>query len=49
MLGVIVLCIGFSWAWLKAFPIGPLEWILRLPARAIAAMSTTPARSDRAG
>ena len=42
MLGVIALCLGFSWAWLKVFDIGPLEWVLRLPARA---MTATTARS----
>ncbi len=33
MLGVIALCVGVSWAWLRVFPIGPLEWVLRLPGR----------------
>ncbi len=36
MLGVIALCVGVSWAWLRAFPIGPLEWVLRLPGRVLA-------------
>lgn len=31
MLAVIALCVGVSWVWLKAFPLGPLEWVLRLP------------------
>ena len=44
MLGVIALCLGFCWAWLKVFDIGPLEWLLRLPARA---MTATTARSKR--
>lgn len=37
MFGVIALCLAFSWAWLKVFRIGPLEWVLRLPSRAISA------------
>ena len=37
MVGVITLCLGFCWAWLKVFDIGPLEWVLRLPARAMSA------------
>jgi uncharacterized membrane protein YeiB len=37
MLGVIALCLAFSWAWLKVFRLGPLEWVLRLPARAMSA------------
>ena len=40
MLGVIALCLGFSWAWLKVFDIGPLEWVLRLPARALTATTS---------
>lgn len=35
MVGVIALCLGFCWAWLKFFDIGPLEWVLRLPTRAM--------------
>lgn len=35
MLGVIALCVGLSWAWLRVFPIGPLEWVLRLPGRVL--------------
>ena len=46
LLGVIALCVGFSWAWLKVFDIGPLEWILRLPARAIASKADPPAHTD---
>lgn len=37
MLGVITLCLGFCWSWLKVFDIGPVEWVLRLPARAMSA------------
>ena len=44
MLAVIALCLGFSWGWLKVFDIGPLEWVLRLPARA---MTATTTRSKR--
>lgn len=35
MVGVIALCLTFSWAWLKVLPIGPLEWVLRLPGRGL--------------
>lgn len=31
MIGLIVLCPAFCWAWLRVLPIGPLEWVLRLP------------------
>ncbi len=36
MLSVIALCLTVSWAWLKVAPIGPLEWVLRLPGRMLA-------------
>lgn len=36
MLAVIALCLGVSWAWLRFFRIGPLEWVLRLPGRVLA-------------
>jgi len=36
MLGVIALCVGVSWAWLRVFRVGPLEWVLRLPGRVLA-------------
>lgn len=49
LVGVIVLCVGVSWAWLKVFDIGPLEWVLRLPARAMTAIAATTARSKRVG
>jgi uncharacterized membrane protein YeiB len=37
MLGVITLCLGFCWTWLKVFDLGPVEWVLRLPVRAMSA------------
>jgi uncharacterized membrane protein YeiB len=49
MFGVIALCLGFSWAWQKVFDIGPLEWILRLPARAMTSTTEASERSKRSG
>lgn len=44
MAGIAALCVATSWAWLKVVPIGPLEAVLRLPARALAARWPGPAR-----
>lgn len=42
MSGVAALCVVFSWGWLRLAPVGPLELLVRTPARALA--SAWPAR-----
>lgn len=43
MFGLIAVCVLFCWWWLRAVPTGPVEVVLRLPARALA--TVWPAQS----
>lgn len=36
MTGVTALCLAFCWGWLRVAPLGPLEFLLRLPGTALA-------------
>lgn len=40
LLGVLVVCVGGSWAWLSRFRTGPLEVVVRLPARFVRGFQT---------
>jgi uncharacterized membrane protein YeiB len=42
MTGLVALCVAFSWWWLRTVPTGPVELVLRLPARALRAVWPPP-------
>lgn len=42
MTGLVALCVTVSWWWLRTVPTGPVELVLRLPARALRAVWPSP-------